>query len=116
MTIEKQILLLDDVVLKKEGTGDEVWSWLLEHGALRKIDTLGREHLAVPNSGSLYTDGLRSMWEGDVGLGSLGGQLIGAQMADGRLGLVSGAGWHNFRTDTPQTPLQRIFVDEALEH
>ena len=115
VVVRNQTLIIGDLHLSKSGTPDEVWEWLLAQGAARRSTFERGEYLVVPQAGEMSRDQIASWWQNDEGLMNLTSPLVGAQMAEQRLGLAHPQQVHNIRSDVPQHPLQRMFSDEALE-
>ena len=111
----KTMLTLSDLEVRRGGNADELVQWLESHGSVRKRHPEGNETIAIPGIGQQPLSEVVRAWSSDDGLGVLASSVVALQLADQRLSLSSGTSQHNFRTDVPSNPIQRMLVDESLE-
>jgi ABC-type cobalamin/Fe3+-siderophores transport system ATPase subunit len=112
------VRLVDSVSLRKEGTANDLISWLMQHAAYRADPQGNHGYFSRPEAGNLDISRAYALWQGGLQnqLSELGPYFIRYADAQSRLAQTAGAGHRGDVGEPPNHPLHALQDDARLRH
>ncbi len=114
----QQSLAVRDIVLRREGSVNEVIDWLRENVSEERSDPESgpQKFYKSVGGGRVTRTEIEEIWPSQKRLNSLGGIAVATQNAGSRLNLVNDASLHDLYKDLPSHILQALFMRPDMEH